>query len=780
MNRGRRGMWGVIAAAMIVSLAPGHDTPAAAHAPHDQVTDVDFSVDFAQSGVVHAIVRGHLMRSEDRGESWSEIVRGLGGEAQKVARMEMAPSDPAVGYLTTGDGAVLRSADGGLSWETVADTGFTARELSVSPVDADDLLVVGGSFGFNGPVARSTDGGQSWTAATLPERNLGAWQVEHHEDGENLLAIGTNGQTFVSSDRGATWHDGLSVEIGLPRDIAIGPGPSGEATVFITGDDGVVRSTDGGGSYAPVPGLPDDRVNEIAFSPGFADDGLLWGVTIRSGPVVSRDAGDSWDLVDAGLTRSPQALSSGAADFAAIAIAPGGSGRLVLGGFAGVFVADDGDDSWLPIETLDDYITGLAVSPDHAEDSTITVFTYVKGAFLSTDRGATWTLVSEGLGQPSVDEGNQFAPLRRLHNVHISPGFADDRTLYGATWTAVVRSTDAGAHWESIAVGDRPDDTALRQFVLALSSDFATDGTLWAATRQGELYRSGERGDAESWELLHRFDGRVRSVAPATDAAGGGDLFVGTVAALHRSRDGGASFAPTGVVNRSEVSGTEVDFGIQVVLSPSYVDDGYGLAGTDHGLYETRDHGEQWSLVSGPGLDDGTPIEAIGIAPTVAEGGPVLVSVRGVGLLRSTDGGRTFAIAGESLVRQNLLIADYSNPSSSPIQFSPTYARDETVYAYAQTSVVRSTDGGVNWEVLDTPSGDEVLAALDGEVAPTTTPTTTTTTTTAAPITTTAPDDDGNGLLVPVLVLVGLAVAGGGLLAARTLRSGRTDDGMER
>ncbi|GJM37427.1 MAG: hypothetical protein DHS20C19_07940 [Acidimicrobiales bacterium] len=775
---------------MIVAFAPAHDTPASAHAPHDQVTDVDFSVDFEQSGVVHAIVRGHLMRSEDGGESWREIVRGLGGEAQKVARMELALSDAAVAYVTTGDGAVLRSADGGMSWETVSDTGFAARELSVSPVDADDLLVVGGGFGLNGPVARSRDGGQTWTAAMLPERALGAWQVEHHDDGTHVIAVGTNGQTYLSEDRGATWAEGLPLDIGLPRDIAIGPGSPDEAVVFITGDDGVRRSTDGGASYAALDGLPEDRVNEIIFAPGFSDDGLLWGVTIRSGPIVSRDAGDTWDLVDAGLTRSPQAVSSGAADFAAIAIAPDGSGRLVLGGFAGVFIADDGDDSWLPIETLDDYITGLAVSPDHAEDSTIAIFTYVKGAFLSTDRGETWSLISEGLGQPTVDEGNQFAPLRRLHNVHISPGFAQDQTLYGATWTRVVRSTDAGAHWESIEVGDRPDDTSLRQFVLALSRDFATDGTLWAATRQGELYRSGERGDPATWELLHRFDGRVRSVAPAADAADGGDIYVGTVGALHRSSDGGATFESTGVANRSEVSGSEVDFGIQVVLSPSYEADGYGLAGTDHGLYETRDHGEQWSLVSGPGLDDDTPIEAIGIAPTVAEGGPVLVSVRGVGVLRSTDGGRTFEVAGESLVRQNLLIADYSNPSSSPIQFSPTYAADATVYAYAQTSVVRSTDGGITWAAFDTPTGEEVLAALEGDTAiepapedtTTTTPSTTSTLPTSEPgdETADADTDDGNGLLVAALVLLGLAVVGGGVVAARSLRSRLADDGMAR
>ena len=49
----------------------------------------------------------------------------------------------------------------------------------------------------------------------------------------------------------------------------------------------------------------------------------------------------------------------------------------------------------------------------------------------------------------------------------------------------------------------------------------------------------------------------------------------------------------------------------------------------------------------------------------------------------ATNGGKTFRPVGRDLNRSNLLISDFTNPTSAPIQFSPAYGSDHTVYAIA-------------------------------------------------------------------------------------------------
>ena len=114
--------------------------------------------------------------------------------------------------------------------------------------------------------------------------------------------------------------------------------------------------------------------------------------------------------------------------------------------------------------------------------------------------------------------------------------------------------------------------------------------------------------------------------------------------------------------------------------------------------------------------------------------------IRGVGLLRSTDGGDTFERTGEGLEDANLVIADYSNPTSSPIQFSPAFADDGVVFAYAQQEVLRSDDRGSTWVPLELPSAEQLLASLE-EVEP---PPTTTSPADAAPATAGGVDGAGD------------------------------------
>ena len=697
---------------MVVGFVATVDAPAAAHAPHDQVTDIAFSADFETSGRVLAIVRGRLMRSDDRGMSWHEIVRGLGGETQKLRAIAISPADPEVVYATSMGGDFLRSEDGGWSWEQrPAALGVEASSLAVAPDDPDIVF----TFGRNTSIlARSEDGGQTWARPLFDDAEISVSTIAVLPDGRMLLGDHTS-QILVSADAGATWTAQGSVDgrQGF-RSLVVSTDDPATAVVFAaTNDRRLFRSDDEGVTFAEVgDGLPDEQVMGATVSADFSNDATIWVSTRFSGAYRSDDGGNTFESVFDGLSRSPQADDFDSPHFTTIAAAPGDSGVVLLAGFDGLFLLLQGSDTWVPVETLTGYIAGLDVSPAFADDQTIAVLTYVRGAFISRDGGDSWEFANDGLVVDEIDEGNRFAPLRRLHNVHFSPDYAEDGTIWGATWVRVIRSTDGGGSWEQIPVGDPPEGSPLRQFVLAPSTDYEADHGLYAGTRQGEFFRSDAGGEKDSWELLSTFDTRVRSIVPSPSLADDDTIFVGTVGGLHRSTDGGITWTDTGVRNEAEVTGREIDFGIQVAVSPNYAVDGLVYAATDSGLFRSTDSGVSFDEVESGPLTADQLIEAVAFSPTFAEDGLLLVSVRGLGLVRSTDGGVTFEAAAASLDEANLLIADYANPSSAPIQFSPTYAVDQTIYAFAQQALVRSTDGGVEWETIELPSVEEGLAAL--------------------------------------------------------------------
>ncbi|MEZ5245475.1 MAG: hypothetical protein R2707_10290 [Acidimicrobiales bacterium] len=688
------------------------DVPASAHAPHDLVTDLAFSADFDISGRIFAIIRGRLMRSDDGGMSWHEIVRGLGGETQKLRDIAVSPADSDVVYTTSIDGALLRSVDGGSSWELLpAAAGVEASSLILAPDDPNVVF----AFGPNTAVlARSADAGETWERPTLDGVEIAVGSGVALPDGRMLVGDKT-GRILLSTDAGVTWVEQGRVDGFRPiRDLAVSTDPADRPVVFAaTGDRRLLRSDDEGATFTEIgEGLPDEQLMSTAVSTSFADDDTVFVSTRDSGAYRSVDGGRTFEPLHEGLTRSPQADDVESPHFTTIATAPGESGIVLLAGFDGMFLLRQGSDTWVPVETLTGYIAGLALSPAFAEDRSLAVFTYVRGAFVSRDDGSTWELANGGLIDDAVTEGNRFAPLRRLHNVHFSPGYAEDQTLWGATWTRFIRSTDGGVSWEQIPVGDPPEGSQLRQFVLAASPDYLVDRTIFAGTRQGEFFMSERGGDRDSWEQLSSFETRVRSIVPSPAFADDRTIFVGTVGGLDRSTDGGRTWTDTGVRNEAEVTGREIDFGIQVAVSPDFANDGLVYAATDSGLFRSSDFGETFAEVRSGPLTSDELIEAVAFSPTFADDGLLLVSVRAVGLVRSTDGGATFESTAPALDEANLLIADYANPSSAPIQFSPTYAVDGTIYAYAQQALLRSTNRGEDWEVVDIPSVEEVLAAL--------------------------------------------------------------------
>ncbi|MDQ1534544.1 MAG: hypothetical protein QOF28_2305 [Actinomycetota bacterium] len=724
---------GVLTAALIVT---GSER-GFAHIPHDQITHVAVSPAFATDHTVYTVSDGEPLRSTDGGRHWVEMVRGLTGEV--AAYFAVSPVDPRVVYLATRGGGVYRSGDAGVSWKptNAARNPANTAELAVSPVSSDVVVAAGGLFGG---VYLTVDGGATWRQTPrLGRVNVAAFVAGHTG---RVVAGDATGTLLVSDDNGASFRPAGKIPGAAITALAAGPAKA-ESTLFAATNTGVVFfSDDAGSSWSKVgAGLPDQQILALAFSGNFASDSTLWASTWHHGPYRSTDGGKTWKAQPRGLTTDPQANAFGYPEFHTIAVARNASGKqvLYLVGYDGLFESSDEGAHWASVETVSEYITGLAISPNYANDHTVVVNSYVKGVYISHDDGDTFTSSNRGL-EHAISEGNKLLPVKRMHNVVFSPGYATDHTILTATWDKFVKSTDGGKTWKQIVVAPPPPGSKnLRQFVIAVSPQYASDRTVYLGTKQGDIYRSTKGGAPRSWTTAAKLSSRVRSLVVTPSFANDHTLFAGTEKGVFTSADGGATWTPTGPKDIALLA-----------MSANYAGDGTVFAGTEHGLFATRDRGRTWNLVSAAPFSSATKVEALALSPAFGSDRTVLVSVSGVGLFRSTDAGRTFSAVGASLLERNLVIKDFENPTSEPIQFSPTYATDRTVYAFAQQSVVRSRDGGMSWTALDLPPA----AAFRGKASATETST------------------DGGLPVVPIAIAGGLVVVvAAGFAAARRRRS---------
>lgn len=651
---------------------------ASAHAPHDVISDVAMSPGFASDTTVLAVSRGRVLRSEEGGSSWSEVTQGITGDA--ATRVVVAPSDPDRAYVLVRRGGVHRSDDQGRSWaRTTGPDGQTEiSDIVVSSASADLVYVVPTGGGLH----RSTDGGGRWdrVGAFGEVTTLGTF------GDSGVLVSDGQGVVHLSDDTGTTWRVVEGLGDGDPvTAFAATPGPDVE--VFAGTSRGRLhRSTDGGASFEAVgSGLPSEPVASIAPSPEYGSDRTVWVSTTQVGTFRSSDGGGTFAERTTGLVDDPQADEMGEPDWTNLAVGRGAEGEMVLylAGFSGLFRSSDGAERWSQVETLADFVTALAVSPDHANDGSLFAGTYVLGTAGSTDHGGTWQVRNDGL-----EVENSDSSVRRVHALAYSPDHVRDGTMFLTSTASVYVSTDRGESWTRSVV-DAPYGADQPRFTIAVSPTYAEDRTVYLGARNGELLRSTSGGGSGSWELVANLGSKVRSIALHPSSATDGVMFASTLVHVVRSGDGGASWEVVLPVPAS-----------QLAISPDHANDGTVFAASARGLSVTRDGGATWTEVVVSPTSPGAGVEAVAVSPDFAVDRTVLVSLEGEGVFRSTDGGASYTFVGASLRDALVPVREFAAPTSSPIVFSPTYATDRTIYAFGANRVVRSTDGGTTWSVL--------------------------------------------------------------------------------
>jgi len=555
--------------------------------------------------------------------------------------------------------------------------------------DDGNMLVVatsGGDLEPPAPAAPSTDQPQIQQVLAAPE---------------GVLFRVYDLRLYRSDDVGQSWD---LLGTGLPGrpvgDLAVSPEYEEDNTLLVGLWDfgfggGLYRSADGGETWYPTTrGLTDLEIQQIAFSPTFTSDKTVFLITLDHGLFRSTDGGDSWTSLAQGYAADEYDMG-----VVHLAVSPTfAEDNLVIISKHHVLRSTDGGERW-----EDTGVPGglVAFSPPQRGpkgDFTDDRLVLNSGQWLSTDDGQTWSPAAVGR-EPGTAQDLLF-----------SPTFAADQSVYlvlqpgQGNSLRLQRSVDAGRSWDSL-LGGTPVGFEMAAVTLLPS------GELYLTAPHGEGLTIG--ADELEWGRpqvdLTQLDLQALAVAPD------GTIYVANSSAgVFKSVDDGQTWIETNFPARAD----EALHPAQLAVA----DDGTLVASAGTALARSGDGGETWTNLDG--LPVGFEIASLEVSPNFAEDGIVAVgsNYRNNQILRSADRGETW----ETVFDAAPLDIRYASDVSA-LAFSPDFSSDGTLFAWLQEGgLLRSTDGGLNWELKSesnyygqtlalSPTGDRLyLGALYG------------------------------------------------------------------
>ncbi|MGA2857206.1 MAG: glycoside hydrolase [Candidatus Sulfotelmatobacter sp.] len=526
-------------------------------------------------------VNGGVWKSDDYGRTWNPIFDQE--PTQSIGAIVVAPSDPNIVYVGTGEGlhrpdlsvgnGVYKSTDAGKTWTHLGLVdGQQIPALAVDPRDPNRVFaaVLGHPYGPSEErgIYRSTDGGQTWEKAISKNENTGGsdvqidpsnpdvvyasmWEAREGpwEDGNEFN--GTNGGLFKSTDGGNTWRPLTS---GLPQDLAqiyVAIAPSDARRLYATvgaasGKLGVYRSDDAGESWSQITTDP-------------RPSGRIGGGDL---PIPKVDPKDP-DLVYVASTVTMRSTDGG----------------KTWSGFRGAPGGDDYQNLW--------------INPNNGD---IILLVSDQGAIITVNRGATW---SSWYNQPTAQlyhviasntfpyrvcagqqesgsvcissRGNDGAitfrewhPVGAIEYGYIAPDPLDDDIIYGGG-----RSEVSKYHWST---GQLQNVTPIP----LRSAKYRTDRTeplMFSPVDPHALYYAANvlfktTDGGNSWQIISPDLTRENPGAPPS-------------------------------VGREMPKDADKQRGVIYALAPSFKTVNTLWAGTDDGLiWLTRDGGKNWTDVT--------------------------------------------------------------------------------------------------------------------------------------------------------------------------------------
>jgi len=259
------------------------------------------AVDPNAAGTVYAGSIG-VFKSVDAGNTWMLLNRG---PAQPfVLTLALDPSTNTTVYAGTLADGLLKSKDGGATWQT---TGFPIGTVNAVVVDPRNSSIVyaGGPSG----IFRSGDGGATFVQnADVAEVNGIAFDPR---DSATLYVASSKG-IYKTLNGGTTWV--LLNCACVPADaamVSIAVDPLNPTTIYAGGSNPslnafIVKSADAGSSWTPVnSGLVSEQIQSLVVS----GTSVLAGAQGPHGLFLSGDGASTWSLGTDAVLNGAEVLS---------------------------------------------------------------------------------------------------------------------------------------------------------------------------------------------------------------------------------------------------------------------------------------------------------------------------------------------------------------------------------------------------------------------------------------------------------------------------------------
>jgi photosystem II stability/assembly factor-like uncharacterized protein len=318
--------------------------------------------------------------------AWKQLQRCACQNGHAVA---VDPGDHDHVFLSTNDGGLLVTDDGGHHWSDGGVNGLVSRAprgIGFDP-QAPNRVYVGAFVGAQG-VFKSEDHGRHWQlshfgSSSIYTTGIAVDPLDHSvyvattQGGEGVWKSTDFGTTFERIDRapGAANDEYLGLS---GRNVTVDP--HNHRTVFFAANganSGVWRSQDAGTSWVQVDAS--DAVLSVTIDPN--DSNVVYAGALSTGVLKSIDGGASFVAKSSGLPDSFQTSRTGS-----VVVDARDSNILYVGTEGGgVYRSMDGAESWLPINRglADPNIFGLTADSAWDQDlyasTALSVFKLQKG-----------------------------------------------------------------------------------------------------------------------------------------------------------------------------------------------------------------------------------------------------------------------------------------------------------------------------------------------------------------------------------------------------------------
>jgi len=302
----------------------------------------------------------------------------------------LSPRDPTIIFAGASPGVVKQVGNSG--W-FLSSTGIVyptkVRVLVFDPLNPSIMYAgTDGERTVAGALYKSVDGGNRWTATGL--KDIDVYQLVIDPRQATVMFAGTSKGVYASSDGGTTWvprNNGLkssSVQaLALDTTPTKGAGrgtpvPLSQVVLYAGTRPGELYKSTNGGEEWRLLQAANAAITSIVLHD--RKPGLVF-VTTEEGLLRSTDSGDTWSQVSGGIWKTR---------LNGLVLDPKDANVIYAYGSPGVFVSHDGGANWGPASSgLEGTQPSALVI--HPKDTSVLYVGTDKGVYRTSNGGVTWS-----------------------------------------------------------------------------------------------------------------------------------------------------------------------------------------------------------------------------------------------------------------------------------------------------------------------------------------------------------------------------------------------------